>query len=128
MDYVGLFCLGIFVGSIAVVGLQYMTSASKWKQGLTAIIVATLSGTAILFVDRYKSSPAVGAYPMGLLIALIWGYIYVATANMLHIDRKRKILGWLHLAGAVTATLLASALIFPFAWAAAVTAWKGIGK
>jgi hypothetical protein len=122
MDYVGLFCLGIFVGSIAAVGLRFISDANTWKQGMTAMIAATLSGATVLFVDRYKDSAAIGAYPMGLLIALIWGYIPVAVANIKSNQKVERVIGYLHLSAAVVATLLASGLIVPFAWKAAVGA------
>jgi hypothetical protein len=122
MDYVGLFCLGIFVGSIAAVGLKFMTDPANWKQGMTAMILATLSGSSVLFVDRFRSSEAIGTYPMGLLIALIWAYAPVALDNIGSQSRQMRALGWLHLVAVVLATLLSAALIFPYAWTAATTA------
>ncbi len=124
MDYLGLFCLGCFVGSIALVGLQFMTNSAKWKEGMTAMILATLSGSAVLFVDKFRNSPAIGAYPLGLLIALLWTYATVAIKNIRDDHRHIRVLGWLHMAGVVLINILAAALILPRAWAEVLKALR----
>ena len=113
MDYLGLFSLGAFVGAIATFGLRFMKDAQTWKQGLFVMIAATLSGTAILFVDRFRNSEALGAYPLGLLISLMWAYADVAIANIKSDGKPSRIVGWLHLIGVTLASLIAAALVLP---------------
>jgi hypothetical protein len=63
-DYAGLYVLGHLCGSSAAIGLDFMTDPATWKQGMTAIILATLSESSVLFVDRFRRSDAIGAYPL----------------------------------------------------------------
>lgn len=82
MDYLGLFCLGAFVGTIATLGLRHVKSLDEWQKVLAAVLPAVLSGVAMVTVDRFKNSAAFGAYPLGLVAALMWAYIDVAIANI----------------------------------------------
>jgi hypothetical protein len=102
MDYLGLFCLGVFVGTIATFGMNKVTQLSEWKTVMTLTLPAVLSGAAMVFIDRFKYSPAFGCYPLGLAVALTWAY----TARSLENIRAG---GWLRGAGVLH--LLASALL-----------------
>lgn len=82
MDYLGLFCLGAFVGTIATLGLRFIRDLDQWQKVLAAVLPAVLSGVAMVTVDRFKDSPAFGAYPLGLVAALMWAYIDEAIANI----------------------------------------------
>lgn len=82
MDYLGLFCLGAFVGTIATLGLRHIRNLDEWQKVLAAVLPAVLSGVAMVTVDRFKNSAAFGAYPLGLVAALMWAYIDVAIANI----------------------------------------------
>jgi len=121
MDYLGLFSLGCFVGTIATLGVKFMKDVATWKQGLATIIAATLAGTATLFVDRFRSSDALGAYCLGLLIALLWTYADVAVERIQSTIGKIQFLGWLHLVGVILASLGGLALVVP---PAVLAAWK----
>lgn len=66
MDYLGLFCLGAFVGVIASLGVRYIKDITQWQKVLAAILPAVLSGVALAYVNRFKYSPAIGCYPLGL--------------------------------------------------------------
>src|SRR5262249_10453111 len=116
MYYVGLFSLGCFVGTLATFGLKFMTDAETWKQGLATMITATLAGSAALFVERFRTSDALGAYCVGLLIALMWTYSDVAVKNMKSTDPTSKILGWLQLTGIVLVSAMAAVLVLPTAF------------
>ncbi len=128
MDMLGLFSLGCFVGAIATFGLRFIKDAETWKQGLTTMIASTLSGTAILFVERFRNSGALGAYSLGLLIALLWTYSDEAVNKINAQDsgnapseartglvnsRSFQFLGWVHLVFIVLASLVAVALVLP---------------
>lgn len=82
MDYLGLFCLGAFVGTIATLGLRHIKNIDEWQKALAAVLPAVLSGVAMVTVDRFKNSAAFGAYPLGLVAALMWAYIDVAITNI----------------------------------------------
>lgn len=134
MDYLGLFALGCFVGTLATFGLRFIKDAETWKQGLTTMIASTLSGTAILFVERFRTSNALGAYSLGLLIALLWTYADEAvckinakepetdaadpnaakntTPGMMN-SYSYKFLGYAHLIFIVLASVIALALVLP---------------
>jgi hypothetical protein len=70
----GLLTLGAFVGAIATLGVRYVNFVESWQKILLAILPAVLSGVAIAFVDRFKYSPALGAYPLRLIVAFLWTY------------------------------------------------------
>jgi hypothetical protein len=73
-DYLGLFCLGAFVGTIATFGMNKVVSLKDWQTVLSLTLPAVLSGAAMVFIDRFKYSPAFGCYPLGLVAALMWAY------------------------------------------------------
>ena len=113
MDYLGLFCLGAFVGTIATFGMRRVESVKDWQTVLGFTLPAVLSGAAMVFVDRFKFSPAFGCYPLGLAAALMWAYTSVAVDNIKADQRSLQILGVLHLlaATAVTACGIAIATV-----------------
>lgn len=135
MDMLGLFSLGCFVGTLATFGLRFIKDAETWKQGLTTMIASTLSGTAILFVERFRTSGALGAYSLGLLIALLWTYsdeaVYKINAQTPQADATNpdaaknntapgmlesysyKFLGYAHLVFIVIASAIALMLVLP---------------
>jgi hypothetical protein len=69
-----LFCLGAFVGTIATFGMGKVVSLKDWQTVLSLTLPAVLSGAAMVFIDRFKYSPAFGSYPLGLVVALLWAY------------------------------------------------------
>lgn len=124
MDYLGLLTLGAFVGAIAALGVRYIDSVENWQKVLLAILPAILSGVAIAFVDRFKYSPALGAYPLGLVVAFLWTYSDVAVKNIARLptDPKnantggyigQRAIGVLHLLASSIATLAALAIALP---------------
>jgi hypothetical protein len=107
MDYLGLFCLGVFVGTIATLGLRRVESIPDWEKVLAFTLPAVLSGAAMVFVDRFKYSPAFGCYPLGLVAALVWAYITVALAHVRKADEPspgRRALAWAHIVLAFVVT------------------------
>ena len=82
MEYLGLFCLGAFVGSIATLGLRFIKEVDQWQKAMAAVLPAVLSGVAMVAVDRFKYSPALGCYPLGLVAALMWAYVDTAVDNV----------------------------------------------
>jgi hypothetical protein len=113
MDYLGLFCLGAFIGALVTYGLKFVSGLAAWQQMLATIIAAVFTGAVVTFVDRFKNSPALGAYAVGLLIALMWAYANVAIDNIRSPTRGLQLLGWSHIAGAALASVVAAALVLP---------------
>jgi hypothetical protein len=67
MAYVGLLCLGIFVGSVAVLGFKQ--AENDFAKGGTAVLGAALGGVAITFLDRYMP---IGNAPDAIFMYPIW--------------------------------------------------------
>jgi O-antigen ligase len=110
MDYLGLFCLGVFVGTIATLGLRRVETIPDWEKVLAFTLPAVLSGAAMVFLDRFKFSPAFGCYPLGLVAALVWAYITVALAHVRKADEPsawRRALSWAHIVLAFVITAAA---------------------
>jgi hypothetical protein len=112
MDYLGLFSLGAFVGTIAALGIRYIKDLDQWQKVLAAVLPAVLSGVALAFVDRFKYSPAIGCYPLGLVVALMWTYADVGVANFADgKNNSTKTIGFLHLASAALVSVASGILV-----------------
>ena len=112
MDYLGLFSLGVFVGAIASLGVRYVSDVKEWQIVLAAALPAVLSGVALAFVDRFKYSPAIGCYPLGLVIALMWTYADTAVKSFVSgASKSEKTIGLLHLVAATLASLAGAILV-----------------
>jgi hypothetical protein len=117
MDYLGLLSLGGFVGAVVTYGLRFVEGFKVFTQAVATILAAALSGTAIAFLDRFtEHTKALGAYSVGLVIALMWAYSKVAVDNLRSEHKSIRILGVLHLAGMMLATGAALALVLPRAF------------
>ncbi len=128
MDYLGLFCLGAFVGTISVIGVRHIKSVDEWQKVLLAILPVVLSGVTITFVDRFKYSPAVGCYPLGLVAALMWIYIDKGVENFTGTQVKgMKLIGALHIFASSLFTLLSLILVSIPAYLQ-IEAERGISK
>lgn len=112
MDYLGLFCLGVFIGTVSIIGVRYVKDLQQWQNVFIAILPVVLSGATIAFVDRFKYSPAIGCYPLGLVAALMWIYIDKAVENFIDVDKKgMKRIGILHIFASSLVTALSITLV-----------------
>lgn len=111
MEYLGLFCLGVFAGAVTVMGLRKTPSLTDWRQALVVILPVLLSGAAMIFVERFRYSPAAGAFPLGLVASLLWLHIGVALEHRKSSDGGARALGWAHVAAAVGVVLVALPLV-----------------
>ena len=94
MDYLGLFSLGAFVGAVVSYGLQFIKSYTDFAKGVVTILTAALSGSATAFLDRFSNhTKALGAYSVGLLIALMWAYAAVVVTHIRSTDGGLRLLG-----------------------------------
>lgn len=102
MEYFGLFCLGVFAGAVTLTGLRKIQSLTDWRQLFVVFLPVLLSGAALVFVDRFRYSPAVGAFPLGLVASLLWANIGTALNHLKSSDVGSRVVGWTHLVVAVS--------------------------
>jgi hypothetical protein len=97
--------------------LRFVSGVGEWQKVLALILPAVLSGVAVLFVNKFKYSPALGCYPLGLLVALLWAYSDRAMANVGSTETKITMLGFAHLAAAVIISFAAGLVVtLPVVW------------
>jgi hypothetical protein len=117
MDYLGLFCLGAFVGTLSIIGVRLINSVDDWQKVLLAILPIVLSGVTIAFVDRFKYSPAIGCYPLGLVAALMWIYSDEGVKKIVKGEtRMERSVGWLHIISSFLFTVGSLVLVGIPAW------------
>jgi hypothetical protein len=107
----GLFCLGAFVGTIGTLALKFVKGIPDWRNVLTMSLPAVLSGIVVVFVDKFKYSPALGCYPLGLLVSLLWAFSDNAVQNIISGENDRRMIGFAHLTAAILLTLGAGAVV-----------------
>lgn len=99
--------LGLFIGLVVSYGLLHITDWTGWAAALSGAISAAVAGGifAMLDVSAGKSGGdkdgARYAYPMGLLLGLLWVFIHYA--------HKHKTMYFI---GGTTATLIVLAILF----------------
>lgn len=113
MDYLGLACLGGFVGAVVTIGLKFIGNTSDYKQILLTILGAALSGTVLLFINRFRNTRALGAYCVGLLVAYMWAYTAAGVEAFESDDPNTHLIGMLHLGGVGLVTIVAAVLFLP---------------
>ena len=97
--------------------MKFIDGFSSFAQAITIILAAALSGTAIVFLDRFTNkASAFGAYSVGLLVALMWAYAKVAVDHIKSDNPSLRLLGWAHIVGVVLVTVAAAALVLPSAF------------
>ncbi|HTV81022.1 MAG TPA: hypothetical protein VME18_00095 [Acidobacteriaceae bacterium] len=117
MAYVGLLALGLFVGSVAVLGFKQ--AQNDFVKGGPAILGAALSGVAMVFLERFlpkgTAADAVYMYPIGLLVAVPWFYlpeIIEFGVGSAEAQLRHRALMTLAIIGTVAITALAATLSF----------------
>lgn len=111
MDYLGLFCLGVFAGATTMIGLRRIQSLTDWRQVLVVTLPFFLAGAAVVLVDRFRYSPAAGAFPLGLVVASLWSTIAVALDRLKSAETGAQVIGWTHVAAAVGLTVASATLV-----------------
>jgi hypothetical protein len=114
MTALGLFTLGIFVGTIVTMGVEKVNDWSNIQKVLGAIFSAVFAGVILVFIRTAAGEnlqEAAPYYPIGLFYGLLWYYARAAVAHVQANDTGMKALGWLHIAGLALSAILAG-LIF----------------
>lgn len=111
MDYLGFFCLGVFTGATTTVGLRRIQPMTDWRQVLVVTLPVLLAGAAVILVDRLRYSPGAGAFPLGLVVALLWTTISEALDRLKSSETGANAIGWAHVAAAVVLTVASAPLV-----------------
>ncbi|OGT54746.1 MAG: hypothetical protein A3E01_18705 [Gammaproteobacteria bacterium RIFCSPHIGHO2_12_FULL_63_22] len=88
--YVGILFLGGFVGFL--LSLTVKVSSKPTVRGMLQVIGAALGGTPILFMEG--AGPSKWAYPVGLVLGLIWARRVVAPKRPGRGSAAAKSTGW----------------------------------
>ncbi|MFM0061385.1 hypothetical protein PQR64_37900 [Paraburkholderia phytofirmans] len=110
MEELGLFCAGVFISSIATVSLKYIENSGDWRSTLAVILPAVFSGVALSFTKRFKNE-ALGCYPLGLVIGLMWNFMEVAKRDISVGDTTHLLVGIAQILGTVAVTGFAVAVV-----------------
>lgn len=105
--------MGASWGHLSLYGLKFIGSAGDWKQILLTILGAALSGLVLVFIGRFKTTGALGAYCVGLLVAYMWAYTPTGVEAFQSADPNTHIIGLLHLGGLALISLVSAALFLP---------------
>lgn len=125
MTYLGMCCLGAFVGGVLALGIDYIKTRTTYLQLSVAIIAAALSGTVVGYFDylaRQGSNQGLFTYPIGLLLALLWYYARFGVGYIIRGNPVQRTLGSLHLCAIAIATIAALVLVFPVAYVEVIRA------
>lgn len=107
MATVSFLSLGLFVGLLVSFVLLHITDWTNWAAILSGALSAAVAGGIFVFLELANSRTADNscnakyAYPMGLLLALLWVFIHYA--------HKHKTMYFI---GGSAATLLVLAILF----------------
>ena len=112
MDRLGMFALGGFVGGLLCLGLPVTTEISGGEFQKIAFFVLTSAFTGPVFVwigylGGSKIGEALFAYPIGILIALLWFYVRLSLINIAGDNLNLQVLGGLHIIAIVLVTAVA---------------------
>jgi hypothetical protein len=121
----GTFCLGLFVGTVASIGIGLITTFETFGKAVTVILSAALGGVTLAFIQvvrEFRTGAAIGAYCAGLLVAILWAYAGIATKNILSPDTPHVVMGYLQMAATVLVTGFGG---FLFLLPTLIQTWKG---
>jgi hypothetical protein len=110
----GLFSLGIFVGTIVTVAIEKINDWTDIQKILGAVFSAVFAGAILAFIrlaSGQQLERAAAYYPIGLFYGLVWYYARAAVDHVQANDTGTIALGWLHIAGLALSVFLA-ALVF----------------
>jgi len=109
----GLFSMGIFVGSIVTMAVEKINDWSDLQKILGALFSAAFAGAVLAFVrlaSGQNLQEAAAYYPMGLFYGLLWYYARAAVNHVRASDTGTIALGWLHIVGLVLSVAVAGLL------------------
>jgi len=127
-DNLGYVALGIFVGTVTSMAVNYVKDMQTSEKAITVVIPAALGGTAMTFLQLWdKAKHGMPAYAIGLLLGLLWVRVEVAVTNITQpqrgnppdrapYDRTLGVIGFLHLLSVICISFYFAALLLPEAF------------
>lgn len=114
MSYLGLLCLGVFVGTLLCIAVRKTTDWSDAVKVVVAMLGAALSGTVLIAIKGWigvSAGDEIFMYPVGLAWSLLWLYTDQAIENVRSPVVNQQIVGWLHVGGMILGTVLVLLLL-----------------
>lgn len=108
MDYLGLLCLGLFAGALGLIALRQFGTSGGWSNTLATAIPVILAACLVVALNRFRHSPGVAMFPIGLFLALLWGYVDLSVQRIDSTSRVQRLLGF----GQLIATVVLSVAAF----------------
>jgi hypothetical protein len=120
MENLGMFSLGCFAGGVLCLTFPLKPEDFKSEQlmKVTLFVLSTaLTGPIFAAIANFggasKLSDALFAYPIGLLLALLWYYVRISLANFATDNKKMQRIAVAQIIGV---TILTGAAFYAFAW------------
>lgn len=113
LEFLGMLCLGAYVGGILNYGLGQIKNDSTFKEIVTTIFSAAFAGSVFLFlqllINKEKSElnpDTIYVYPVGLILALLWAQVPYSIKERIKSEHTGlRIVGWGHLILILSITL-----------------------
>jgi hypothetical protein len=120
MENLGMLSLGSFAGGVLCLGLPLKPEDFKIEElmKVTLFVLSTaLTGPIFTWIGKLGGALKLGeslfAYPIGLLLALLWYYVRMSLLNLGSDNKNIKLVAIAHIAGVTILTLAAA---YVFAW------------
>lgn len=80
IEFIGMLCMGAFVGGVLNYGLSKIKDDNSFSKIVTTIFGAAFSGVVFVFLQKLVNSANTDSrqiymYPIGLILALLWAQI-----------------------------------------------------
>ncbi len=105
IEFIGMLCMGAFVGGVLNYGLSKIKDDNSFGKIVTTIFGAAFSGVVFVFLEYLvnkedTSSEQIYMYPIGLILALLWAQVPYTIENRIKSDNVYvKIIGVIHFLG-----------------------------
>lgn len=111
VDYLGMLCLGAYVGGVINYGLLKIKDSDSYIKVSAAIFGTAFSGGVFIFLKfifgEENTSKAIYMYPIGLVLSLLWLQVIKTIEEGIPSQSiKIQLIGWLHLAFIFIVTIL----------------------
>ncbi|MFP2995115.1 hypothetical protein ABN763_04360 [Spongiivirga sp. MCCC 1A20706] len=105
IEFVGMLCMGAFVGGVLNYGLSKIKDDNSFSKIVTTIFGAAFSGVVFVFLEKLADNPSVDSrqiymYPIGLILALLWAQIPNTIEKRIKAENVYvKVIGIIHFIG-----------------------------
>jgi hypothetical protein len=120
MENLGMLSLGSFAGGVLCLGLPLKPEDFKIEElmKVTLFVLSTaIAGPIFTWIGKLGGASKLGealfAYPIGLLLALLWYYVRMSLLNLGSNNKNVKLVAFAHIVGVTIMTLVAA---YVFAW------------